>query len=78
MTAPPIWNSYVALSILGAASGAQASANFQRSGAVMNDHSDKKAESPYSALRCILLLLATGIVVKTGAALHICHLGTCY
>lgn len=47
------------------------------SGAVMNDHSDNKTESPYSALRCILLLLATGIAVKTGAALHLCHLGSC-
>jgi hypothetical protein len=48
------------------------------SGAVMNDHSDNKTESPYSTLRCILLLLATGIAVKTGAALHLCHLGSCY
>ncbi len=44
----------------------------------MNDLSDNKAESPYSTLRCILLLLATGIVVKTDAALHLCHLGSCY
>ena len=44
----------------------------------MNNHSDQKTESPYSAMRCILLLLATGIVVKTGAALHLCHLGSCY
>jgi hypothetical protein len=44
----------------------------------MNDHSDKKTESPYSTLRCILLLLATGIVVKTSAAFHLCHLGSCY
>ena len=44
----------------------------------MNDHPDNKTESPYSPLRCILMLLATGIVVKTGAALHLCHLGSCY
>ena len=43
----------------------------------MDDHSDE-TESPYSTLSCILLLLATGIVVKTGAALHMCHLGSCY
>ncbi len=52
--------------------------DFQVSGAVMNDQSDKKAEGPYSALRCILLLLATGLLVKTGAALHLCHFGSCY
>jgi hypothetical protein len=63
--------------MLEAASGALAYANFQISGAIMNDHSDNKAESPYSALRCILLLLATGIVVKTGAAFHLCQLGSC-
>ena len=55
-----------------------ASADFQMPGAVMNDHSDHKAERPYSPLRCILLLLATGIAVKTGAALHLCQLGSCY
>ena len=43
----------------------------------MTDHSDNKTESPYSALRCILLLLAIGIAVKTGAALHLCYLGSC-
>jgi hypothetical protein len=53
-------------------------ANFPLSGAVMNDHSDRQIESPYSTVRCILLLLATGIVVKTAAALHLCHLGSCY
>lgn len=44
----------------------------------MNDHSDVKAESPYSTLRCILLLLATGILVKTGAALHLCYAASCH
>lgn len=44
----------------------------------MNEHSDQKTESPYSTLRCILLLLGTGIAVKTGAALHLCQLGSCY
>jgi hypothetical protein len=77
VAAPDTSNSYAAVSILGPASGAQASADFQLSGAVINDHSDNKTESPYSTLRCILLLLATGIVVKTGAALHLCQLGSC-
>jgi hypothetical protein len=29
-------------------------------------------------LGCILLLLGTGIAVKTGAALHLCQLGSCH
>jgi hypothetical protein len=40
----------------------------------MNDHSQHENASPYSALLCILLLLATGIAVKTGAAIQLCHL----
>jgi len=70
-------NSYVARLIYGIARRLNVR-DFQVSGAVMNDQSDKKAESPYSALSCILLLLATGILVKTGAALHLCHFGSCY
>jgi hypothetical protein len=38
----------------------------------MKDHSqgDNTAD-PYSPLLCILLLLATGIVVKIGAGVHL-------
>jgi hypothetical protein len=41
-------------------------------GEVMKDHSqgDKTADQ-YSPLMCILLLLATGIVVKIGAGVHL-------
>ena len=44
----------------------------------MSDHSQSYDHSHYSALRCILLLLVTGIVVKTGAAVHLCELGSCH
>jgi hypothetical protein len=49
------------------------------SSAAMNDLSHKSEVNPYSALRCIVLLLVTGIVVKTGAAIHLCQLaqGSC-
>jgi hypothetical protein len=40
----------------------------------MNDHSQGDNASPYSALLCILLLLTTGIGVKIGAGIHVCHL----
>ena len=41
----------------------------------MNEHSEKHSASPYSALMCILMLLGTGVAVKIGAAVHLCHLG---
>ena len=44
----------------------------------MSNHSQSYDHSHYSALRCILLLLVTGIVVKTGAAVHLCELGSCH
>jgi hypothetical protein len=44
----------------------------------MNDQSRRGEASPYSTLGCILLLLVTGIVVKTGAAIHLCQLGSCH
>jgi hypothetical protein len=46
----------------------------------MDNHSERSGESPYSTLGCILLLLGTGIVVKTGAAIHLCQLaqGSCH
>ncbi len=47
-------------------------------GAVMDNQSQRRSESPYSMLGCILLLLGTGIAVKTGAALHLCQLGSCH
>jgi hypothetical protein len=40
----------------------------------MKDHSPADRGNPYSPLLCILLLLVTGIVVKTGAATHLCQL----
>jgi hypothetical protein len=41
-------------------------------GAVMKDHSQgDNTAHPYSPLMCILLLLATGIVVKIGAGVHL-------
>ncbi len=45
----------------------------------MNDHSQSHNSKPYSPLLCILLLLATGIAVKTDAATQLCHLahGAC-
>jgi hypothetical protein len=40
----------------------------------MNDQSQKGEARPYSTLGCILLLLlATGIAVKTAAAIHLCQ-----
>jgi len=45
----------------------------------MNDQSRKTEAGPYSTLGCILLLLATGIAVKTAAAIHLCQVaqGSC-
>jgi hypothetical protein len=45
----------------------------------MNDQSRKTEAGPYSTLACILLPLATGIAVKTGAAMHLCQVaqGSC-
>jgi hypothetical protein len=40
----------------------------------MSDHSERDNASPYSPVLCILLLLMTGIAVKTGAAIHLCQL----
>jgi hypothetical protein len=40
----------------------------------MNDQSQSHNGKPYSPLLCILLLLTTGIAVKTGAASQLCHL----
>jgi len=40
----------------------------------MNDPSQEHKAKPYSPLMCILLLLAVGIVVKTGAASQPCDL----
>jgi hypothetical protein len=38
----------------------------------MKDHSQgDNADGQYSPLMCILLLLATGIVVKIGAGVHL-------
>jgi hypothetical protein len=45
--------------------------NFPHIGAVMNDHSQRDNGSSYSPLMCILLLLATGIGVKFGAAVQL-------
>ena len=39
----------------------------------MNDQLHKSEARPYSTLGCILLLLATGIAVKTAAAIHLCQ-----
>ena len=36
----------------------------------MKNHSRDSDASPYSAMLCLLLLLATGVAVKTGAAVH--------
>jgi hypothetical protein len=36
----------------------------------MKNHYRGSDASPYSAMLCILLLLATGVAVKTGAAVH--------
>jgi hypothetical protein len=45
----------------------------------MNDQSHQGEARPYSTLACILLLLATGIAVKTSAAMHLCQVaqGSC-
>ena len=45
----------------------------------MNDQSRKTEAGPYSTLACLLLLLATGIGVKTGTAMHLCQVaqGSC-
>jgi hypothetical protein len=48
----------------------RANAKSLLSGAVMKNHSRSSNASPYSAMLCILLLLATGVAVKTGAAVH--------
>jgi len=44
----------------------------------MNDQSQKGEARPYSTLGCILLL-ATGIAVKTAGAIHLCQVaqGAC-
>lgn len=39
----------------------------------MNEQSQKGEARPYSTLGCILLLLATGIAVKTAGAIHLCQ-----
>ena len=46
----------------------------------MNDQLHKSEARPYSTLGCILLLLVTGIAVKTGAAIHLCQVaqGSCF
>jgi hypothetical protein len=46
----------------------------------MNEPSQKGDARPYSTLGCILLLLlATGIAVKTAGAIHLCQVaqGAC-
>ena len=45
----------------------------------MNEPSQKGDARPYSTLGCILLLLATGIAVKTASAIHLCQVaqGAC-
>ena len=45
----------------------------------MKDQSRKTEAGPYSTLACLLLLLATGIGVKTAAAIHLCQVaqGSC-
>jgi hypothetical protein len=78
--APFVWNPYAAPAILTAATGPRpADGRILQIGAVMNDHSQRDNASPYSALPCLLLLLTTGIGVKFGAAIHVCHLaqGAC-
>jgi hypothetical protein len=66
---PFIWNSYAAPFISVARIGPQsrARANSSQFGAVMKDESQKNNGNPYSPLMCILLLLATGVAVKSGA-----------
>jgi hypothetical protein len=41
---------------------------------IMTDHSQSDNGNPYSPLKCILLLLTTGMAVKIGAAVQLCHL----
>ena len=67
---PFIWSSYAAPFISVARIGPQsrAHANSSHFGAVMKDESQRDNGSPYSPLMCILLLLATGVAVKSGAA----------
>jgi hypothetical protein len=45
----------------------------------MKEQSQKGESRPYSTLGCILLLLATGIAVKTAGAIHLCQIaqGAC-
>jgi hypothetical protein len=45
-----------------------------RIGAAMSDQSQSGNSRPYSPMLCILLLLATGVAVKFGAAIHICQM----
>jgi hypothetical protein len=78
VTAPPVWNSYAGFFISIAGSGAQ-HAGTEFHGADMNEPSRKGDARPYSTLGCILLLLATGIAVKTAGAIHLCQVaqGAC-
>jgi hypothetical protein len=72
VTAPPIWNSYAGFFISIAGSGPQ-HAGTEFHDADMKEQSHKGEARPYSTLGCILLLLATGIAVKTAGAIHLCQ-----
>jgi len=77
---PALWNSYAIPLISVASIGPQfGRANVAYLGVVMKKHPQTGEPSPYSAPLCLLLLLATGLAVKTGAAVHLCQLaqGAC-
>jgi hypothetical protein len=59
------------------ARNSRADARFSQFGAVMKDHSQEDNATPYSPLLCIVLLLAVGVAVKIGAAIHVCQQSSC-
>jgi hypothetical protein len=53
---------------------AATNANSSHSGVIMNGHSQGGGKNRYSPVLCILLLLITGVAVKTSAAIRHCQL----
>jgi hypothetical protein len=73
---PVVWNSYAApLMFIAMKLVSPFCERARNAGDVMQDPSEKNDASPYSAPRCILMLLGTGLAAKIGAAIHVCHLG---
>lgn len=59
------------------ARNSRADTKFSQFGAVMKKHSQEDNASPYSPLMCVVLLLATGVAVKIGAAIYVCQQSSC-